>query len=164
MNYKIYLHLVWLCTLFVSSTQVQATVSQTSFSVQATVTAACSVSASTLNFTSYDPTGGNVDRTTTVSITCTNGTAYNVGLDAGLTTGATVTTRQMTSGSNTLNYSLYSNSGRTTNWGNTSGTDTVPGTGSGAAQSLTVYGRIPGSQTSVVAGSYSDTITVTVYF
>jgi spore coat protein U-like protein len=70
----------------------------------------------------------------------------------------------MVSGGNTLNYSLFSNAGRTTNWGNNIGTDTVAGTGTGALQTLTVYGRIPASQTTAPVGSYSDTITVTVTF
>jgi spore coat protein U-like protein len=34
-----------------------------------------------------------------------------------------------------INYALYSNSGRTTNWGDTVGIDTVSGTGTGSAQS-----------------------------
>lgn len=38
--------------------------------------------------------------------------------------------------------------------------DTV--TGDGAAQSLTVYGRIPSGQGAVPTGAYSDTITVMV--
>jgi spore coat protein U-like protein len=67
-------------------------------------------------------------------------------------------------GGSGLSYSLYQNSTRTTNWGNTVGTDTVSGTGTGNAQALNVYGRIPGSQTSVVPGSYADTITVTLTY
>ena len=61
----------------------------------------------------------------------------------GPASGATVATRKMTSGAATVNYTLYSDSGRTTVWGNTIGTDTVAGTGNGAAQTLTVYGRVP---------------------
>lgn len=143
---------------------VQATTSTTTFAVSATVSASCSVSATAIAFGAYNPTGGNVDTTNTVTATCTSGTAYNIGLDAGGASGATVTTRKMSSGSDRLNYSLYSDSGRSTNWGNTVGTDTVADTGNGTAQGHTVYGRIPGSQTTVPTGSYSDTITVTVTY
>jgi len=43
------------------------------------------------------------------------------------------------------------------------GTDTVAGTGTGALQSLTVYGQLPANQ-KVLPGSYSDTITVTITY
>lgn len=101
--------------------------------VTATVQATCSVSASALAFGTYS--GSALAGTTTISVTCTNSWPYNVGLDAGIGTGATVTTRLMTlSGSNTLSYSLYTTSSHTTVWGNTIGTNTVTGTGTGAAQ------------------------------
>lgn len=144
-----------------------AATTTTTFGVSATIVDSCSVSATALGFGNVDPVslaGTAVDATTTVDVTCANGTAYDVGLDAGTASGATVTTRQMTSGANTLNYALYSDSGRTTNWGNTVATDTVTGTGDGTAQSLTVYGRIPSGQGTVPTGAYSDTITVTVTY
>jgi Spore Coat Protein U domain len=72
----------------------------------------------------------NIDQTNTISVTCTNTTPYNIGLDKGLN-GSSVTTRQMKTGSAVINYSLFSDSGRTTNWGNTVGTDTVAATGNG---------------------------------
>lgn len=104
--------------------------------------------------------------TATVTATCTNTTPYNVGLNAGTASGATVTTRGMfvagTPGV-VLNYGLYSNSNHTTNWGMTVGTDTVAGTGNGAAQAITVYGQIPASQL-VAPGSYTDTITATITY
>jgi len=105
----------------------------------------------------------NDNATSALAVQCTSGTAYNVGLDPGQASGATVTTRQMMNGSNTLNYALYADNGRTMNWGNTIGTDTVAGTGSGATQSLTVYGQIPAGQ-NPVPGLYTDTITATLNF
>ena len=132
------------------------------FSVTATVQAMCQISTNPLAFGTY--TGTQIDATSTLSVTCTNTTPYNVGLNAGTATGATVTTRRMTGpGANLLNYALYSNAGRTTNWGNTVGTDTVAGTGNGTAQSLTVYGRLPAAQFNT-PGAYSDTITATVTY
>jgi spore coat protein U-like protein len=62
-----------------------------------------------------------------------------------------------------VTYSLYSDSGRATVWGNTVGTNTVAGTGNGASQSYTVYGRAP-AQTTPAAGTYTDTVTVTVTY
>jgi spore coat protein U-like protein len=159
-------HLIALVLALWGTASLAATTT-TTFGVSATIVDSCSVSATALGFGNVDPVslaGTAVDATTTVDVTCANGTAYDVGLDAGTASGATVTTRQMTSGANTLNYALYSDSGRTTNWGNTVATDTVTGTGDGTAQSLTVYGRIPSGQGTVPTGAYSDTITVTVTY
>jgi spore coat protein U-like protein len=134
-----------------------------SFTVTATVVTNCSISATNLNFGSAGVLTSNVDATSTVTATCTSTTPYNTGLNAGTASGATVTTRKMTNGSNTINYSLYSNSGRTANWGDTVGTDTVSGTGSGLGQNYTVYGRVP-SQSTPVPATYADTIVVTVTY
>jgi spore coat protein U domain-containing protein, fimbrial subunit CupE1/2/3/6 len=141
-----------------------AATATTTMTVQVTITATCLInSASTLNFGTQGVLAANVDQTSTIQVTCTNTTPYNIGLNAGTGTGATVATRKLTSGANTVNYTLYSNSGRTTVWGNTVSTDTVAGTGTGAAQNYTVYGRIP-AQTTPAPGSYTDTITVTVTY
>ena len=58
---------------------------------------------------------------------------------------------------------MFRDAGRTQNWGNTVGTDTLAGTGNGSSQTLTVYGRLPGSQTLNV-GSYTDTVVATIDF
>jgi len=134
----------------------------TTFQVTAVVQASCTIAANPLGFGNY--TGVVLNSTTTVFVTCSKATTYDLGLNAGTATGATVTNRSMTGpASSLLNYRLFSNSGRTTNWGNTVGTDTVAGTGSGAAQSLTVYGQIPAGQL-VRPGNYTDTITATLTY
>ena len=48
-------------------------------------------------------------------------------------------------------------------WGNTPGTDTVTGVGTGLAQDHTVFGSIPAAQV-IPAGDYADTITVRIYY
>jgi spore coat protein U-like protein len=136
----------------------------TTFPVTLTITASCVInSAGTLNFGSQGVLTSAVPATSTIQVQCTNTTPYNIGLDAGTATGATVTTRKMTNAGNTISYALYSNAGMTTNWGNTVGTDTVADTGNGAAQSHTVYGQVP-AQTTPAAATYTDTITVTVTY
>ena len=143
-------------------TTLRAATATTTFSVTATVQATCLISANALSFGTY--TGVQIASTTTLQVTCTNTTPYNVGLNAGTATGATVTTRKMTGpASATLNYALYQDSGHTTNWGQTVGTDTEAGTGDGSAQTLTVYGLLSANQYPA-PGSYSDTITATVTY
>lgn len=140
----------------------RASTTTTTFNVTASVVATCSVSATDVAFGSY--TAAQLDGSGTLSVTCTNQLPYTVELSAGTGSGATVASRLMTGpSSQTITYSLYQNAGRTTLWGLTAATQSVAGTGSGAAQSLTVYGRAPASQTPIV-GSYSDTITVTVTY
>ena len=150
--------------LIASGASLYAATATTTMTVQMTITATCLVnSASALNFGTQGVLATNVDQTSTVQVTCTNTTPYNIGLNAGTGAGATVATRKMTSGANTVNYTLYRNSTRTTLWGNTVGTDTVAATGNGAAQSYTVYGRVP-PQAAPAPGTYTDTITVTVTY
>lgn len=144
------------------STPVLATTATTTYNVTSTVQAACLISGNSLGFGTYS--GSAVSATTTLSVQCTNGTTYNVGLNAGTATGATVTSRAMTGpGGATLGYVMYQDSGHTANWGQTAGTDTEAGTGNGSAQTITVYGVVSASQF-VTTGSYSDTITATVTY
>ena len=150
------------CSLCLIPGTALAATATTTFQVTATVQATCLISATTLAFGTYN--GTLVTSTSTISVTCTNTTPYNVGLDAGLATGATVTTRKMQGPSGALlNYGLYRDSGHTNNWGTTVGTDTQSGTGNGSAQTLTVYGQL-GANQFVTPGSYSDTITATISY
>ena len=142
-----------------------AATTTSSLAVSMTITAGCTVAAGSISFGTQSALQSNVDQTGSVSVTCSNTTSYNVGFDSGANS-ASVTTRKMKGGaSNTefVNYSLYTTAGRTTNWGNTVGTDTVTGTGNGNAQSLTIYGRVP-AQTLGSPGAYADTVTVTVTY
>jgi spore coat protein U-like protein len=141
----------------------EAVTATTTLAVTATVLNTCLVSAQPLPFGNYDPNATtDLDITTTITVTCTTGTTYNVGLDKGAN-GASVTARAMKSGSNTLNYSMFRDSARTQNWGNTVGTDTVPRTAALVPDVLTVYGRVAKSQ-NVPAGLYTDTVQVTVTY
>ncbi|MFY9853484.1 MAG: spore coat protein U domain-containing protein [Terracidiphilus sp.] len=136
------------------------TTATTTFPVSVTVAKACTITATNLNFYTYVKTL--IDASSTIFVTCTNTTTYTIGLSAGNAPGATVTTRKMQYGANLLSYSLTSGSYTGTNWGNTSPT-WVAGTGTGAQQSLTVYGELPAGQ-NVPAGNYTDTITATITY
>jgi spore coat protein U-like protein len=145
-----------------ASVPATAATATNSFGVSATVQAACTVTAATMAFGSY--TGTTANATSAVSVTCTNATPYNVGLSAGMASGATVNARKMTGpASGLLSYSLFSDPSRTLNWGQTVGSDTVMGTGNGAAQALTVYGQTPAGQY-LAPGSYTDTVIATITY
>lgn len=145
-------------------THLQAASINTTFNVTANVLSTCStVTANALDFNDYDPlTGADKDATTTIDVTCTNGTPFTVKLNGGNT--GTITQRKLKedAGSDELNYNLYTDASRTTLWGDGSTGQTVTGTGTGTAVQETVYGRISGGQNDKSVGSYSDVITVTV--
>jgi spore coat protein U-like protein len=138
----------------------------TTFDVTLTIVADCIIAANNLNFgSSQGVLATAVTANTTLSVTCTNTTPYNVGLSSGTGTGSSGTTRYMSgTGANTstVAFNLFQTAGAT-QWGNTQGTDTKSGTGSGTAQTLTVYGQIP-AQTTPQPDAYKSTITATVYF
>ena len=130
--------------------------------VRVVVQPACTISGATIDFGTY----------TSGQTTALNGfaqIAYNscpaaqlrFQLDGGA--NGTSTARKLANGSGgLLNYGLYRDSGRTQNFGQgaearsvtpaTSGTGTVP-----------VYGMIPAGQ-SVAAGTYTDTVVITMDF
>jgi spore coat protein U-like protein len=137
----------------------------TTFGVKLTIQSQCKiVSASELDFGTSGVIDANIDQSNSLSVRCTKSTPYDIGLNAGAN-GGTVAARLMKGGpaNDTIQYSLYTTAGRTVVWGNTVGTDTVSGTGTGAVQSYTVFGRVP-DQTTPAAGNYTDTITVTVTY
>ena len=132
----------------------------------ATVTANCTVSTTPLAFGNVNTiSGSNVDGSGGLSVTCSNGTAWTASAGVGSGTGASYAGRKMTAGSDLLGYNLYTTSGYATVWGDgTASTGTIGGTGTGSAQSVTVYGRIASGQTTVPPGSYADTVAVTITY
>ncbi|MFN3389639.1 MAG: spore coat U domain-containing protein [Allosphingosinicella sp.] len=138
-----------------------------SLQVNATVTANCSVSTSAVAFGDVDVTSGQaVPGTGSVSVTCTNGTAWTAAADAGAGSGADLATRKLANGANLLNYSLFTDSARTQLWGDgiEGATALFSDTGTGTAQTKTVYGLVAGGQTGAPAGEYADTVQVTVSY
>jgi spore coat protein U-like protein len=137
----------------------------TTFRISARVNAVCEIIASNLDFGVYSAQGASpLQGTTLLRATCTPNTTYNIGLNEGASPGATVNQRRMAgAAAGTLNYQLYSDSARSSIWGNTPGTDTVTGVGTGLSQDHTVFGSVPAAQL-VPAEEYADTITVRIYY
>ena len=125
--------------------------------VTANVQAACSVvTVTNVAFGIYDPTSAanNDAGQGNMSFSCTKGTAYKTYI-----TG----TRSMAGGGDTLNFLLFTDSGRSTSFPSASASGT-PGTAAdSSAISIPVYGRIPGSQNVGVA-SYTATLVAVVEY
>ncbi|MCF6321365.1 MAG: spore coat U domain-containing protein [Rhizobiaceae bacterium] len=129
-----------------------------------TVISTCEIETTrNLNFNSRGFLDTKRDRFGAVRVRCTNGLPYDIGMDAGLSPGGTTSVRQMTQGAETINYMVYQDQPRTTNWGNTVGTDTKSVTANGVWQNHRFYGRIP-VQPTPSPGLYTDTVTVTVTY
>jgi len=133
------------------------------FRVSATVQSDCTITAADLAFGTLGLLAANVDATSTLTITCTSGANYQIALNAGTVSGSTIEDRQMASGVNTLGFQLYKNAARTQIWGQTAGMDTVGGSGTGAAATVTVYGRVH-PQLTPPAGTYETQITATISY
>jgi spore coat protein U-like protein len=157
------------------------------FTVSASVAKVCTVTANNLAFGTYIPNGGSLFGTSTVTVTCTNGTGYTVDLDKGTTTGGTVAQRLMleTGGTGTLQYNLCTTpvqangtcaTGNAWGDGTTLGTANQSGTGTGMspanAKQFTVNGAVPDNATNQAAlvngatttTAYSDSVTVLVAY
>jgi spore coat protein U-like protein len=150
----------------VMPTLASAQPASSTLSVNATVTANCTVSTNSLSFGNVNTiSGANFDQSGGINVLCTNGTPWEASAGLGAGTGASFASRVMTSGVNTLSYNLYTDAARSTVWGDGTGTTAeLAGTGSGSLQTVTVYGRVGSGQSSVPAGVYADTVSVTVSY
>jgi spore coat protein U-like protein len=117
-----------------------------------------------MEFGTYDPVNGSAKPATNqIKVTCTNGAVFDVGLNGGV--NGTIAQRKLKFGTDTLNYNIYKEVGHSNVWGDTVGTDTEQETSLGAPIDLTAFGQIPASQIAgTSAGTYQDTITVTVTY
>ncbi|MYM28722.1 fimbrial major subunit CsuA/B family protein [Duganella sp. CY15W] len=134
------------------------------FQVRSTVINDCNINIGNLVFPDSKLLTGAVTSTASLSIRCSQNTAYRIVLSAG-TNGASATARLMKNigGPETISYQL-SDTLNGSNWGDgTGGTTVVTGTGDGTTVTKTLYGRVP-VQSTPSPGDYKDTITATVQF
>jgi spore coat protein U-like protein len=122
--------------------------------------ASCTFGLVSVAFGNYDTlTNTSLDGAGSITVTCDTTDSYTVALSSG---HGTLLSRQLQSGENVLYYNLYTDALRSMVWGDgTSGTSLVSGSATSATYSI--YGLVPGGQ-NVAAGTYGDTITVTLSF
>jgi spore coat protein U-like protein len=115
-------------------------------------------------FGTYNPLNASpTDSTGTISYFCPGALAPVISISTG--SSGSFSPRQMTTATaDLLSYNLYTDAARTTIWGDgTGGSTTVAGTTALNPATNTIYGRVFPQQ-SAAAGSYSDTLTVTINF
>jgi spore coat protein U-like protein len=150
----------------------QAGTNTNNLTVQITITASCTINASTLTFPSTAGTAltaAAVTGNTTVSVTCTNTSPYSIGMGQG--NNYSGGSNRMASASNFLPYTLYVDVALTHPWTTgatnsscTTTNDCYLGTGSGSAQSIPIYGQVPTTASAPVPGTYSDTVLMTITY
>jgi spore coat protein U-like protein len=125
----------------------------------------CTVSATSVVFGTYDRlTPSDLTALGGVTVTCTAAGPIAVLLSAG-GSGSFAPRRMMAAGNFSLSYNLYLDQFCSRIWGNgTGGSQSLTTTSAASSMPFQIFGRIPAQQTTVRAGSYSDTIMVTVSF
>lgn len=134
----------------------------------------CGVTTSNLLFGNINPLqSSNTDSTGSVTVSCGGvvGLLVPVTVDLSKGSGTSFANRSMGSGANRLRYNIYADSARTQVFGDTTNS-TVDGggfislnaLGLGPTVTVNLYGRVWGSQTTVVPGTYADSLTVTLTY
>jgi spore coat protein U-like protein len=148
--------------LLVSPAKAGSTTAQ--FDVTLTIQAGCEVTGpNDLDFGTHSFIDSAITATTTFSIRCSSGTTGTIALNGGSGASQSIGTRTIETGTNSINYNLYTAADYLTIWGDGTTGSTVTHSGTGSATTLTIYGRVAAPQTAAT-GIYSDTITMTVTF
>lgn len=118
-----------------------------------------------VSFGAYDVFAATANNNGVGSLTihCSGGGKANFVVSLSTGQSNSYASRVMKSGGTSLNYNLYTTSGRTVIWGDGTGgssTRTVP---RNSTTTLSIFGRIPAGQ-DVAVGTYLDSISATVEF
>ncbi len=157
---KIIILAITVLAFAVAGKEVMAATATGTLDVTASVANSCTVnSTANVAFGVYDPTsttdntagGGNF------VFRCVKNTPFSLHIAR--------TNTMNDGGPNNLTYDLYSDVGRTTAWATAAAADPAGESpaASNAAKTRNIYGKIPALQ-DVPAGSYSETVTVTVTY
>jgi spore coat protein U-like protein len=140
--------------------------------VQMTITGGCTINAATLDFGSSAGTAllaAAVTGSTTVSVVCTSGSPFSIGMGQGSNYSSG---NRLASAGNYIPYGLYLDGAWTQPWSTTNASNSCSGgantcylgTGTGSAQSVSIYGKAPTIATAPAPGSYSDTVLMTITY
>lgn len=141
--------------------------------ISATVPASCTLGTSNLSFGVIGPDLSS-SATASLSINCPQGLDYQISIDAGQNYDSDRGIRSMAGPEGAVaRYSIYKDAAAANQWGDSDFARTyrlgssVAGVGSGAVQTLTVFGRVsPAANAGLTfpAGDYHDQLIVTVNY
>jgi spore coat protein U-like protein len=134
--------------------------------VTATVVPSCQiVSTGMLDFGSFVRGASTIDAVANLIVRCSYGASYSISIDAGRSPESGQRRMTHETGTEALVYTVSQDAGHGTTWG--SGASAKPAVGTGADQTLAIYGRLQppdGNATQTRPGRYADTLTITVEY
>lgn len=154
-----------------AAAQTDTTLAGGTFQTKITITKACTMSGTNTDVNFGDVASNAAGDTASASnggfsVICTSGTPYKIGLQSTAAESGTDGTGTMKAEgqTSTIGYQLYQAAGATP-WGNNTaeGGNVKAGTGIGSAQAHTVYAATT-STLNVPAATYSDTVSISVYY
>ena len=148
----------------------QTTSGSTTMTVTLTVTADCQITTPTINFGTAPVVSGFSTVSQSVSLSCTKGSAYTVGLNDGLYVSGG-RRRMKSAANNYLAYDIFKSAGAV-RWGSlttarraSSDADINPGNGTGTGSQVFNYNaRVYTDQATPPAGAYQDSVILDVAF
>jgi len=133
-----------------------------SFQARATVVNNCVIGTSNLTFGTGSPLS-DMRASAPLSVACTANSAYQLSLNGGASGNPAARTMTNVATGEKVNYRISATPDGPP-WGDgTGGTSVYSGTGSGATQSVMMYGLVP-KQKAPTPGDYRDTVTVLLTF
>lgn len=164
--------------MFLASNAAWADTKTGNLQVKIEITKACEVNTSgktsaisdaELHFGAHGVLNTDIDEDTTtrgtreILIQCSKDTPYKIELNEGLNPekAGDTATRRMTNGTEFVAYQLYQDANRSLIWGKAGAA--ISETADGTEQKHHIYGRVEAQRTPA-AGSYTDTVTVTVTY
>ena len=153
-------------TLAAMSSQAFAGTATASFQATATLNSACVVSAGNVSFGAITPAAtGTAAAQGTVTSTCSKNVPYTLSINGGSSGSITARTMAGAASGNTdkLAYNLFTDAAFTTVWGDGTAGQKVSMTGTGIAQTSTVYGNLSLNQY-LKPDTYTDNLTVTLAY
>ena len=137
----------------------------TDFEVRIDITSTChfAADATDVDFGSVASTATDVTASGALSVLCTPGTDFSIALDAGQNGDAGQRGMASIGTGDTVPYELFQDASLQEPWGVGAGTNAYSGTGTGSAETVEVYGRVP-SANFRAGDDYSDTVTATITY
>jgi spore coat protein U-like protein len=126
----------------------------------------CTIAALPLVFLMPVPVNAQIDRTTTITVSCPPNTAYTIDLDDGLNAqggGGFKRRVKHATLNDYMNYELYQNGPGNKIWGQGNSRNFAGNSGLSGVSVHTIFGRLQ-AKSNASAGQYRDVVTVTVNY
>lgn len=132
------------------------TSTQANMQVTLEVLKSCAFTADKMDFGSQQSTSGSLQASSTLTVTCTKNTPFSI------TTSSDLSLLPVEGTGDNVKFGLYASADNTSP---VDGTSALSGTGTGAAQPLTLWGNIPATELAKAsAGKYQANVTLNMNY